>query len=97
MRVVNDASELEGATSGARREAASAFGDDTITWQGRSIELLAMPTMFQGKQVMGLVCLPILEQGQVPPAQPTQQMDNLAADIERAEHAAGITGATLPY
>jgi len=30
MRVVNDASELEAATSGARREAASAFGDDTI-------------------------------------------------------------------
>ncbi len=30
MRVVNDASELESAASGARREAANAFGDDTI-------------------------------------------------------------------
>jgi len=76
---------------------AVAFGDDTITWQGRSIELLAMPTMFQGKQVMGLVCLPILEQGQVPPANPTQQMDGIAADIERAEHAAGIADSPLPF
>lgn len=38
---------------------AVAFGDDTISWQGREIELLAMPVMFQGKQVMGLHTLPI--------------------------------------
>jgi len=30
MRVVQNAAELDGATSGARREAANAFGDDTI-------------------------------------------------------------------
>jgi hypothetical protein len=38
---------------------AVAFGEDTITWQGREIELLAMPVMFQGKQVMGLHTLPL--------------------------------------
>ena len=53
---------------------AAAFGDDTITWQGRSIELLAMPTMFQGKQVMGLVCLPILEQEQVSPSRTAEPL-----------------------
>jgi len=55
---------------------AASFGDDTIRWQGQQIELMAMPTMFQGKQVMGLVCLPIITQqppqGFAPPQAPQQ-------------------------
>ena len=38
---------------------AQMFGDDTMTWAGQQVELIAMPTHFQGKQVLGLVTLPI--------------------------------------
>lgn len=38
---------------------AVAFGDDSDRWIGREIELLAMPVMFNGKQVLGLHMLPI--------------------------------------
>ena len=41
---------------------AGAFGDDSVMWQGRDVELMAMPTLFQGKQVMGLVLLPMAGQ-----------------------------------
>jgi len=40
---------------------AQAFGDDTIQWQGMLVELVAMPTTFNGKPVQGIVCMPVLE------------------------------------
>ena len=55
---------------------AVAFGDDVLTWTGREVELLAMPTHFNGKQVMGLVTLPLGLS--TPAAAPVQDFDRSA-------------------
>lgn len=38
---------------------AQAFGDDTIMWQGLEVDLVAMPTTFNGKPVQGIVVMPV--------------------------------------
>lgn len=46
---------------------AQMFGDSTESWIGQQVELLAMPTHFQGKRVLGLVTLPIAPASAKPP------------------------------
>lgn len=48
---------------------AQIYGDDTMAWSGQRIELMAVPTTFNGKQVMGIVTLPT-----VPDQAPVGQM-----------------------
>ena len=62
---------------------AQMFGDDTMTWSGQQVELLAMPTHFQGKQVLGLVTLPISSA----PAQP--QFDDQSQFQQPGPHDGG--------
>tara|TARA_R110002096_G_scaffold72702_1_gene172856 strand:+ start:42 stop:506 length:465 start_codon:yes stop_codon:yes gene_type:complete len=42
---------------------ANAFGDDTDLWSGKHIQIFAVPTFFQGKQVKGLCIQPLTQPG----------------------------------
>ena len=42
---------------------ANAFGDDTEVWRGKHIQVLALPTFFQGKPVKGLCVQPLSQAG----------------------------------
>jgi hypothetical protein len=48
------------------------FGEEMDNWGGKWIELMALPTSYQGKTVLGLVTMPLLTEGQVSPATPQQ-------------------------
>jgi len=45
---------------------AQAFGDDTIMWQGLEVDLVAMPTTFNGKPVQGIVVMPVSQPARDP-------------------------------
>jgi hypothetical protein len=79
---------------------AGMWGNETDRWQGQKLELVAIPVMFQGKQVMGLSVLPKLMAGQAAPepASPIvaaqmeardQGIDAVESAVKAAEAATG--------
>ncbi|MGI9294511.1 MAG: hypothetical protein ACR2PS_11070 [Pseudomonadales bacterium] len=79
----------------------SIWGDETDTWQGKTLDLFAAPVMFQGKSVMGLSVAPHMPTANTPAPQQSMSEQRASANSPESPFANAApdwdTPAQAPY